>query len=216
MNNLLQFMYKFTYGETDEDNEDSEDSEDSEERKERKEYEESEDSEEREERKYREENENTYNLENGTEIYNHGVTINIKEDNQPISSDNISSESSSSPIEHMTQGDNLSINALSPASLNVYNNYADAMASSDSGSEPESCRIDKMKLENELFKSMNNNKGKFINLYSDIEEHDNDIDNDIDNDNDTIMESVMESVNVIRESDKTAKYYKITIQSHYV
>ena len=202
MNNLLQFMYKFTYGETDEDNEDSEDSEDSEERKERKEYEESEDSEEREERKYREENENTYNLENGTEIYNHGVTINIKEDNQPISSDNISSESSSSPIEHMTQGDNLSINALSPASLNVYNNYADAMASSDSGSEPESCRIDKMKLENELFKSMNNNKGKFINLYSDIEEHDIDIDNDIDNDNDTIMESVMESVNVIRESDK--------------
>ena len=70
------------------------------------------------------------------------------------------------------------------SSLHRYNNYTDGMVSSDSGSEPESCRIDKMHLENELFKSMNKNKGRFINLYSDIEEHDDD------DDNDTIMESV--------------------------
>ena len=108
------------------------------------------------------------------------VDNNDEENQQSTLHENTSSVSSYSSSENMDNINQSSTNVLSQSSIRVYNNYLDGMASSDSGSEPESCRIDKLKLEHELFKSMNNNKGRFINLYSDIEEHDDD----------TIIESI--------------------------
>ena len=64
--------------------------------------------------------------------------------------------------------------------LDIYDNTND-MNSSDSGSEPESCRIDKMTLENRLCNTINKKQGKYVNLLTDI---DSDFDSDTEDNED--------------------------------